>query len=379
MQAIVVVAGRDHDHEIERRHHIEPLAAQADAGYPGQFAAVAEGAAEPPLIAVEEQPLAVDARLDRLGRPTCRDDLLAVPLAVRHQQEAELGGVARPQVQAAEGAELAAHAGIQPFEVGCVDRQEELFSGIVAQAAAGRAHQSLAQERRAAARIGVDRARRPGDGLREDVAERVGRRDHRRFVVVRVLPRQVFSPGQPGRHGEQVAEGDARLLGRLEVGVVGEGIEYRGVERRELAFVQRDADQQGGDALGDRAQVVLRLGAVGDAAELVAPALVLAREVALHDKLAVAHHHDGMDVGLGPLCDESVELAELRRIETDFRLTGDAPAIVQNDGRAADFRVLSRRRQRERQQRQQQHERLCHPGLAYVVQEGGQAHASVFA
>src|SRR6185295_13035362 len=66
LQRVAVVTGIDHDHEIERRHDIEALAAQADTGRPAEFAAVAEGAAEPPLITIEEQALAVDARLDRL-------------------------------------------------------------------------------------------------------------------------------------------------------------------------------------------------------------------------------------------------------------------------------------------------------------------------
>jgi len=100
LKRTVVVAGIHHDHEVERRHDVQPLAAKADAGRPGEFGAVAEAAAEPPLIAVEEQALAVDARLDRFDGPAGGQDLAAVPLAIGQQQAPELGGIARAKPQA---------------------------------------------------------------------------------------------------------------------------------------------------------------------------------------------------------------------------------------------------------------------------------------
>src|SRR5215216_5465166 len=60
LQTVAVVAGVDHDYEVERGHDIEALAAQADTGRPGDLTAVAERPAEPPLVTVEEQALAVD-------------------------------------------------------------------------------------------------------------------------------------------------------------------------------------------------------------------------------------------------------------------------------------------------------------------------------
>jgi len=98
------------------------------------------------LIAVEEQALAVDTRLDRLGRPASRYHLLAIPLAAGQQQAAELGGVARPQAQAAESAELATDAGIQPFEIGSVDGLEEFFARVVAQRTTGGPDERLTEQ-----------------------------------------------------------------------------------------------------------------------------------------------------------------------------------------------------------------------------------------
>src|SRR6188474_2363468 len=60
--------------------------------------------------------------------------------------------------------------------------------------------------------------------------------------------------------------------------------------------------------------------------------------------------------------------AWLAMVQPSFNATG-APH---------DSRVLGRGWQAEREQRGQQHERLCHPDLAYVVCEDGQAHVSVF-
>ena len=150
-----------------------------------------------------------------------------------------------------------------------------------------------------------------------------------------------------------------------------------GVERRELALAAGDADQQGGHALGDRSQVVLDVGAVLHAAERVAPALVRAAEVALHRELAFAHHDDGMDVGLRPLGDERVERAELGGIETDLGLRGEGPAVIERNRRAAVFVSSAAGGNAERKERQQKHERLCHPGLAYVVRCRRQARVSV--
>jgi hypothetical protein len=122
---------------------------------------------------------------------------------------------------------------------------------------------------------------------------------------------------------------------------------------------------------------VLDLGAVGHAAELVAPALVLAGEVSLHHQLAVAHHDDGVDVGLGPAGDEGVELTELGGIEPDLGLRGKGPAVLERHRRAADLGLFRRGGNAERNERQQKHERLCHPGLAYVVRCRRQARVSV--
>src|ERR1700730_18196965 len=69
LQPAGIMARVDHDHEVERRADVPALNDQADAGGPGEYGAVAEGAAEPPLVAVEEQPFAVDTRLHRLGGP----------------------------------------------------------------------------------------------------------------------------------------------------------------------------------------------------------------------------------------------------------------------------------------------------------------------
>jgi hypothetical protein len=122
---------------------------------------------------------------------------------------------------------------------------------------------------------------------------------------------------------------------------------------------------------------VLALGAIGYAAELVAPTLVLAAEIALHRELAVAHHHDGVDVGVGPLGDEGIELAQPGGIEPDLGLRGEGPTVVERDWSAADFRLFGEHQNRRSDERQQSHEQSYHPDLAYVVRGGGQGHVSV--
>ena len=84
-----------------------------------------------------------------------------------------------------------------------------------------------------------------------------------------------------------------------------------------------------------------------------------------------------MDVGVGPLGNEGIELAEPGGVESHLGLGGQGPAIVQRHGRAADLGIFGRRGKTEGDQRQYKHERLCHRDLTYVVRAGGQGHVSV--
>jgi hypothetical protein len=75
----VVEAGVDDGDEIERRDDKDALAAETDRSAPVDFAIADKRAAEPELIAVEIELLAVDMRRRRLFYERRGDDLLALP------------------------------------------------------------------------------------------------------------------------------------------------------------------------------------------------------------------------------------------------------------------------------------------------------------
>ncbi|HZX85872.1 MAG TPA: hypothetical protein VFF19_20030 [Reyranella sp.] len=100
-------------------------------------------------------------------------------------------------------------------------------------------------------------------------------------------------------------------------------------ERGVFAFAQGDADQQRGHALGDRPHVVLRGGREVDDTEIFAgEAPVCARQVVFRHELAAARDHDGVDIGAGPLLQESLQAAELRAVEADLLGRRNGPAVV---------------------------------------------------
>src|SRR5689334_20326086 len=54
LQRAAIHAGSGHDDEVELGHDVDALAAEADTGDPFDLATVYQGAAEPPLVAVEK-------------------------------------------------------------------------------------------------------------------------------------------------------------------------------------------------------------------------------------------------------------------------------------------------------------------------------------
>src|SRR5690348_18281251 len=114
--------GGDREHEVERGNDIDSLCADTKSGDPVEFAGIDEAPSKPPLIPIEEQAIAVDARLGRFCRPAGGQHAPAIPPAVGQHELAELRHVAGAEPQAAIGAELAADTDTGPIEVSGVDR-----------------------------------------------------------------------------------------------------------------------------------------------------------------------------------------------------------------------------------------------------------------
>jgi hypothetical protein len=107
------------------------------------------------------------------------------------------------------------------------------------------------------------------------------------------------------------------------------------------AAVERDADQERGHALGDRAQIVQLAGVVGDAVKRPAPFLVLAGEIMLVDEGAVPRDDDGVDIRLFPLLEARTDRAQHHRVEPLRLGSSDVPPVMQF-GRLAAFGRVGR-------------------------------------
>lgn len=88
------------DHEIERRHNVQALASVADAGGPVDLVAVQKGTAQPELVTVEVNLLAVDLWICYGFNPVGRHDLVALPGPVVGHELADLGEVSRALARA---------------------------------------------------------------------------------------------------------------------------------------------------------------------------------------------------------------------------------------------------------------------------------------
>jgi len=100
----------------------------------------------------------------------------------------------------------------------------------------------------------------------------------------------LYSQRSPGaattrRHGERVAQREPALV----LGHVGQQLREGLIDAPERAVRERDADERGGDALGDRAQVVEHALAEGDAGERTAEVDVPPFEILFEDQTAPLH------------------------------------------------------------------------------------------
>ena len=102
--------------------------------------------------------------------------------------------------------------------------------------------------------------------------------------------------------GETLPPGLAR-----QVGMLGERREQRRLGRRHLGPFQGQTVEEAHHALRHGAQIVQRLGLVGDLAEVAAARVVLGLEVALQHQPAVAHDHHAVQVPGALVGDELVE------------------------------------------------------------------------
>src|SRR5881394_377326 len=96
----------------------------------------------------------------------------------------------------------------------------------------------------------------------------------------------------------------------------------------DLAVRQRDADQRAGHALADGAQVMLGLAREDDATQLVAPGVVVAREILLIDEASVALDEHGVDVPVRVAAERLRHGLYRTRIHADRFQRCGLPAVV---------------------------------------------------
>src|SRR4051812_46607222 len=108
------------------------------------------------------------------------------------------------------------------------------------------------------------------------------------------------------RHGEQMLKGDARVLGRAQVGIFRKVVDNRGSKWWKPVLVQRYADQKRGDAFRDRADIVLYFRRELHRFRPLHPAAYRATKIALEHEFATPHDDDSVNVTLGPMSEKCV-------------------------------------------------------------------------
>ena len=274
-------------------HDHQPLAAQADGHVVRQAGA---GLPHVPVVAVAQAGPGVHARLNGLHNPMPGYQRPAQPFALLQHQLADAGQVPRPQAQAGGGGRLAVGAR-RPLGLVDAQRSKQLVPRIVQQRHAAALRAQMAQQGRRPAAVAPAFAGRGDDGLLQHVAVAVAAALHGDFAVARVGVRKVLVPLQAHGHAQGMGDEDGApaLIGR-QIAVGGKGLDQGSVQRGHLAFGQGQAVQQADDALADRAHIVQGVGVEGHLAQRLAPAFVLALEIALQRQPAVAHHDDGVQV-----------------------------------------------------------------------------------
>ncbi len=187
--------------------------------------------------------------------PAARDNLLTFPFAAAQVQVAELGHVARLQVQTkpAGGNALRVFA---PLLAGNTQRPEQLLRRKVRHGHAGLAGQDGAQQLRVAAAVVEGRARRLRHRAVQHKLHPVRAAQHLEQGV-RPLVRQRLLPVQAGGHVEQVLHRH-RLFPVVHMGdsAVCKKFQHRAIGARQLALLDGDARQCCHHSLGGRIELV---------------------------------------------------------------------------------------------------------------------------